>query len=193
MPSKDNILPKHMGWMASCGNPSKAVMFLELGIMPLRYVIMTKRLNFLKYILCESTITMIRQVYDVLKQESRKGDFVNLVQKDLNEINLKMSDEEIQTLSNGKWKAMVKQKVKQAAFQHLFSESSSKEKTKHIVFDHFEMRKYLFINRSPSLSKVIFAVRSGTLEIKEWTPWKYDDNIYVKCESAAETMSHFAI
>ena len=142
-------------------------MFLELGIMPLRYVIITKRLNFLKYILCESTTTMIRQVYDVLKQESRKGDFNNLVQKDLNEINLKMSDEEIQTLSNGKWKAMVKQKVKQAAFQHLLSENLSKEKTKHIVFDHFEMRKYLFINRSPSLSKVLFAVRSGTVEIKE--------------------------
>ena len=136
---------------------------------------------------------MIRQVYDVLKKESGKGDFNNLVQKDLNEINLKMSDEEIQTFSNGNWKTIVKQNVKQAAFQHLLSENSSKEKTKNIVFDQFEMRKYLFINRSQSLSKVIFAVRSGTLEIKEWTPWKYDDNICVKCESAAETMSHFAI
>ena len=33
-------------FLAYSGNPSKAFMFLELGIMPLRYVIMTKRLNF---------------------------------------------------------------------------------------------------------------------------------------------------
>ena len=53
------------------------------------------------------------------------------------------------------------------------------------------MRKYLFINRSTSLAKIIFSVQSGTLEIKDWTPWKYNDNICVKCEMAAETMTHF--
>ena len=80
---------------------------------------------------------------------------------------------------------------KQAAFQHLSRENLSKEKTKYIVFDHFEMRKYLFINRTPSLSKIMFAVWSGTLEMNELTPWKQGDNMCVKCESATETISHF--
>ena len=53
------------------------------------------------------------------------------------------------------------------------------------------MRKYSFINRSTSLAKIIFSVRSGTFDIKEWTPWKYNDNICVTCERAAETMAHF--
>ena len=85
---------------------------------------------------------------------------------------------------------IVKQNVRQAAFQYL-SENLSKAKTREIIFDTFEMRQYLFNNRRTSLSKIIFAVRSGTLEIKEWTPWKYNDNICVKCETAAETMNHF--
>ena len=78
--------------LSNSGNPSKVFMFLELGIWPLKYVIIAKRLNFLTYILSESTTTLIRQVYDVLKQESRRGDFVHLVQKDLHEINMDMSD-----------------------------------------------------------------------------------------------------
>ena len=176
----DTILQHKL--LSNSENPSKAFMFLELGILPLKYVIMTKRLNFLKYILNENITSMIRKVYEALKQESRKGDFVYLVQKDLMEIDLKLLDEEIHTLSVGKWKGIVRRKIKQAAFQYLIGENLSKEKTKHIVFEKYQMRKYLFINRSTSLAKIIFSVRSGTLDIKEWTPWKYNDNICVICE-----------
>ena len=63
---------------------------------------------------------------------------------------MEMSDKKIQTLKKN-WKNIVKLKVNEAAFKHLISENLSKEKTKHIVFDTFEMRKYLFINRSTSL------------------------------------------
>ena len=85
----------------------------------------------------------------------------------------------------------MKHKVTQACFEYLLNENSSKEKTKDITFKKFEMSKYLLENRSTSLSKIIFVARSGTLDIKEWNIWKYEDNICVKCEMAAETMSHF--
>ena len=52
------------------GNPSKVFMMLELGIAPVRFVIMKKRMQFLHYILNESTESMIRKVYDTLKQDS---------------------------------------------------------------------------------------------------------------------------
>ena len=35
--------------------------------------------------------------------------------------------------------------------------------------------------------------RSGTLDIKEWTPWKYNDNMCVQCERAVQTRTHFVI
>ena len=120
----DTILQQKI--LSNSGNPSKAFMFLELGILPLKYVIMTKRLNFLKYILNENITSMIRKVYEALKQESRKGDFVYLVQKDLMEIDLKLLDEEIHTLSVGKWKGIVRRKIKQAAFQYRIGENLSK-------------------------------------------------------------------
>ena len=62
---------------------AKFFLYLELGILPARYVIMKKRLNFLRYILKEDMGSMIQQVYEALKTESRNGDFVNLVKKDI--------------------------------------------------------------------------------------------------------------
>ena len=64
--------------LGSSGNPSTVFLYLELGILPAKFVIMKKRLNFLRYILKEDMGSMIQQVYDALKTESRNGDFVNL-------------------------------------------------------------------------------------------------------------------
>ena len=53
------------------------------------------------------------------------------------------------------------------------------------------MSSYLFQNFSTPLSKMIFSVRSGTLNIKTWNLWKNTDNICIGCKLAAETMSNF--
>ena len=59
--------------LSATGNPSKCFTKLELGILPVRYVFMKKRLNFLHYILNESMDSIMKQVYDTLKEDSRKG------------------------------------------------------------------------------------------------------------------------
>ena len=38
---------------------------------------------------------------------------------------------------------------------------------------------------------ILFQPRSQTLDIKEWQPWKYEDNMSFKCSVFAETMDHF--
>ena len=55
------------------------------------------------------------------------------------------------------------------------------------------MSPYLLENRSTSLAKTIFSVRSGTLNIKQWNLWNYNDNLCVGCEIQAETVDHFMI
>ena len=53
--------------------------YLELGIIPAKYVILKKRLKFLKYIIDEDMNSMIRRVYEEQRKESIKGDFTHLV------------------------------------------------------------------------------------------------------------------
>ena len=63
--------------------------------MPVKYVIMGKRLKFLKYILDESMEAMISKVYEAQKLESKKGDFVQQIKEDLEEIDLDITENEI--------------------------------------------------------------------------------------------------
>ena len=42
---------------------------------------------------------MIRQVYKALKTDSRKGDFINLIKQDMEELEIFITDEEIQSVN----------------------------------------------------------------------------------------------
>ena len=53
------------------------------------------------------------------------------------------------------------------------------------------MSEYLVKNKSTAISKIIFSVRSGTLDLKDWHPWKYSDNLCVMCELSDENIEHF--
>ena len=134
---------------------------------------------------------MISQVYHQQKKDSKKGDFVNMVTKDIPEVEIKMTDDEIKQMSKGTWKRLCKMKTKNKAFVELVKENSQKEKTKHIKFDCLEMSEYLKENKKTQLSKIIFSLRSGTLDINKWNNWKYQDNLCVMCDIKEENITHF--
>ena len=90
--------------LSTSGNPCKSFMMLEVGIIPVKFVIMQKRIIFLQYILKQSMDTMIRKVYNTTKEDSRKGDFVNLTEPDKQELEIDFSDEEIKSISKWRFK-----------------------------------------------------------------------------------------
>ena len=170
---------------------SKAFRYLELGIVPIRFVVMQKRLLFLKYILNEDPESMLGQVYKQLKIDSRKGDFVSLIKQDMKEMEIHMEDCEVNEMSINKWKKLVKDKTKSIALKYLVTENSKKEKTKHIQFTTLKLSDYLKLNKNKELSEIIFGLRSGTLDLKAWNRWKYEDNLCVLCEKKEENINHF--
>ena len=174
------------------GNPSKCFLQLELGIIPVHFVIMQKRLNFLQYILHESMDSMVRQVFEEQKEDSKKGDFKDLTDKDRISLDIKYQDHKIEASTKQSWKKFLKHKVKIAAFNHLLLENSTKEKTREVKFEDLKMSQYLEKNIKTTLSKLIFSIRSKTLDIKEYQPWKYDNNTCIACNDYPETMQHFA-
>ena len=184
------LLRKVLGTKA---NPSKCFMQLELGVLPVKYVIMQRRMTFLHHILNQSTESMIHKVFQALKEDSRIGDFIALTNIDRAELNIAFSDIEIRDISKKTWKALIKKKVKELALTRLVEENSRKDKTRSIQFTELKMTQYLFQNERTSLSRLIFSVRSKTLDIKEWNPWSYSDNICIACRKDDETMDHFMI
>ena len=53
------------------------------------------------------------------------------------------------------------------------------------------MSQYLLEEKRISLLKIIFSVRSRTLDLKYWCLWKYDTLNCVACGNYPETIDHF--
>ena len=135
---------------------------------------------------------MVRQVFEEQKEDSKKGDFKDLTDKDRISLDIKYQDHKIEASTKQSWKKFLKHKVKIAAFNHLLLENSTKEKTREVKFEDLKMSQYLEKNIKTTLSKLIFSIRSKTLDIKEYQPWKYDNNTCIACNDYPETMQHFA-
>ena len=61
-------------------------MYLETGTMPLRFVVKSRKLCYLKTILNRDPEELIKEIYDAQKVDPTPGDFAELVQKDASEI-----------------------------------------------------------------------------------------------------------
>ena len=167
----DTLLQRQI--LSTSGNHSKVFMSLELGVVPVRNVIMAKRLNLLHYILNENTSSTIFQVYEVLKGDSRKGDFYSLIKRDFNDLKIDLNEESIRSYSKIQWKEYVKKNIKESAFKQLVNDNSILEKTRDIHFKESKASDYLKDNRNTTITKIIFSLRSETLDIKTWQPWRY--------------------
>lgn len=169
---------------------SKVFYYLELRILPAKYVIMKKRLKFLKYILDEPMETMITQVFEEQRKETRKGDFINLISDDFEKLELKTKFKEIEQYTKFAWNNLINSKTEHAAFKALARENENKSKTKHIVYKKLEMSDYLCENRNTNISKTIYSIRAGSLDLKQLNPWKYYDNLCVMCSLKEESFDH---
>ena len=126
----DMILQRQI--LSTSGNPSKCFIQLELGIIPVKFVIMQKRLNFLHYILHEDMESMIKQVFITQREDSRKGDFKDLTHIDRLALDIEYTDNDIESIPKKAWTKYIKNKVTIAAFAELSNENSTKEQNKNI-------------------------------------------------------------
>ena len=62
-------------------NTSNALKYLELGIFPVRFEIMRRKIAFLQYILKEDKNSMIYQILKATEEKPIKNDFVTTCQK----------------------------------------------------------------------------------------------------------------
>lgn len=172
-------------------NTSNIFKYLELGVCPVRFEIMKRKILFLQYILKQEESSMIHKVFKATCEHPIKNDFVQTCQKYLETLEINMTFEEIKQMSEFKFKKMVKQKTMIAAFKYLIEQKNKPgkhTKIKNIEYKQLGIQEYLLEgNFNTELSKVIFKMRGKTLEIKDHKKWKYDDNLCVGCSTNIET------
>ena len=144
--------------------PTEAL-FLETGTIPLRFIMKSRRLAYLKTILNREPDELIREVYNAQKEDPIPGDFVYLVKKDANEINIDIQDEKrIEEMNSGCYKAIVKNKIREASLNYLEDIKSKHSKLENLKYDKLEISQYM---RSPLFDfksvQMLLALRTRTV------------------------------
>ena len=139
------------------GNTSNALKYFDLGILPVRFEIMKRKLSFLQYILKEEESSMIYQILKVTRENSVKNDFVYTCHKYLKTFEINLSFEEIAKLSKYSFKKLLKVQASSSALKYLKNEQLKQKKIVDINYSKLQMQEYLADgDRNTNVSKLIF-------------------------------------
>ena len=94
-------------------------MYLELGCIPLKFIIKSRRLNFLHYILTRKENDLLRNFFEVQAKYPVKNDWVYTVKEDLRELKISLNFNEIHEKSKLSFSNLVKKQTLEAAFNFL--------------------------------------------------------------------------
>ena len=74
--------------------------------------------------------SMLRKVYEVLKNNSRNADFLDLVQKDLIETEIELTENKIEKSPKVQYRKYLKFKIEEAALKYLISQQNERKRKK---------------------------------------------------------------
>ena len=114
---------------------SNCFVYLELGILPISYVIDIRQLSFLHHILLLGENDPVRRIYNEQLSLPYEKNWGNHIKHLLVTHNLQDTDPA--TISGDSWKKKVKEVVTNFAFMKLKEEAKHKSKTKHLDYTTF--------------------------------------------------------
>ena len=161
----DNILLRK--FLEAGSSVPTVMLHLELGTLPIRFILITRRLMFLHYILQEDEQSLMNKFLIAQIEETKEGDWWLTVKDNMEELNLELSLHEIKLMSKNSFKMKVKKSAEQQAFKWLNKKKAELKKVKSISHVQFKMEKYL---SSPILSvdqtKFLFHLRTKMLFLR---------------------------
>lgn len=125
----------------------KELLYLELFIIPIRYIIKTRRILYLHHILQNKRESLLRRFFEAQLSNPSHRDWVSQVLDDLEELDLNLELEQIENMKREKFKILLKEAIKHKAFSYLLERKrgriSDNAKGKCIMYEEFEMSEYL--------------------------------------------------
>ena len=166
-------------------------LYLETGAKPVKFVIKSRRLNYLKEIHNRENHELIKRIYESQKKNPSKGDWTEIVKDDLETI--EVNENELKEMSKGEAKQMIKSQIEKATFKYLQDTKKTHEKVKYIVYTKLETQPYLktsiITNKE---AEILTALRSQTVRgIKNnFHSFYENDQQCPLCKSAQDTQEH---
>ena len=160
-----------------------AFLHLEMSTLPIRFILMQRRLNFLQYILKEDEDSLLNRFLMAQMEETFKGDWWETVQQDMVDLDLDMSLFEISNMSEELFKSKVKDCVNKAAHNWLMEQKMKSKKIKDIQYEeHNKIQDYLLSeNLSVSQRKFLIHLRCKMVKVRSNYSGMYESKYCQLC------------
>ena len=149
-----NVLQKHIDDLERMDNnllrkvmdaPSKTPivsLYLEMGCIPVRYLLKYKRIMYLHHILKLEENHLVRKVFSAQEKKPSKDDWILQVTEDLENLGLgHLEFNSIQALSKSRFKKIVKKALKETVLEYL--EGKRGTKSEKLSSDNLDLQDYL--------------------------------------------------
>ena len=170
------------------------MIYLELGIIPFRDMIRSRRLNFLHTILNEESHSLMFKFFNAQLKYKTKKDWVSMVLDDLDYLELQeLGLEGIKMMKKQIFRRLIRQKVRDKAFEKLETIKKSHSKVEKIEHNELILQKYLQPNRTnikKEEAQLIFLLRCRVTNVKTNLKGKYDSLECRACKNAEESQKH---
>ena len=173
----------------------KEMLYLETGCLPISYIIISRRLIFYQSILHEDQNSLIHKFLHSQTECPVKGDWILDVQKNLNELKINETEDQIRVMSRFRFQAKVRKAVREKAFDDLVQLKNTHNKVKHINFSEYKMQGYLKSNLLSNYeAKFLFNSRCRMIPVRSNFGNSFTDHFCPLCKKNLEdTQSHLLL
>ena len=170
----------------------KELLYLESGCIPIRYILKSRRINFLWYMLNENDDTLLLEFLRAQCENPVKGDWVLTVLDDLKELKIDANFDKIREISKEAFKKTVKNKIKEKAFQYLKEQQKTHSKARNMNYYELNLQSYLKPASDMTIKEksFIFMARSRMLDVHCNFKSGKSNLLCRKCLSEDETQKH---
>ena len=142
------------------------MLYLELGVVPLRYIIMSRRIMFYHSMIREPDTSLLYKFYMAQSKNPSTNDWCLTVQADLAKLKIEKTESEIKKLSDYRFRKIVNTAISKECVLYLERLKNSHSKVLHLSYNLLKMQVYLLPNQIPTqLSKFAFACKTRMVPV----------------------------
>ena len=165
--------------------------YADTGKLNLRSLIQIRRLMYLWHINSRDESELINRIYSTQIISQSVGDWVKHVAADKLELDIHLTDEEIQGVSKNAFKNYVQKKVKINHLKYLSGLKAKHSKSKFLNCTEIKVAEYLSEGQfTTSEKRLLFKLRSKTLDVKQNFLGQHKNPWCTSCGLFQETQSH---
>ena len=170
----------------------KEGMFIESGKMPIRFVIIMRRIMFYWSVLHRDENELLHKFLTAQQLSTSKTDWMHQVRKNISDLQLNMTDCQIAIMPKEQFKNKLKQKTEMLAVKYLQKLQHSHSKTNQLTIKNFTPSEYLL---SAELNKeevqTLYKLRNRMIDVKCNKKSYYKQNLWCKtCYLFPESQHH---